>query len=91
MNTSDATLLDDGYRPIREAFSGWAKEEGVEHIDLFEAQAADDFRRIWTNGDAHPNALGHQILAEGLREAVEAFVPGLIPSSFPESGQRKWR
>lgn len=76
VNTSDATLLDDTYRPIREAFADWAKEEGVKHIDLFDAQAAHDFQKIWTNGDPHPNALGHRVIADGLLPAVEAFVPG---------------
>jgi len=71
VNTFDPTLLDDGYARVRSTLAAWAREEGVPHIDLFERQAELGFQKLWINGDAHPNALGHRVIADSWVEAIE--------------------
>lgn len=72
VNTCDPTLLDDGYAMVRETLDTWAREENIPHVDLFKKQSEHDFRDLWINGDAHPNAFGHQIIADSWSKVIEA-------------------
>jgi len=82
-NTCDTTLLDDAYSMVRNAFADWARAEGVPHVDLFERQAARGHRELWINHDAHPNALGHELIAEGWLEALRPMIAKAELDSAP--------
>jgi hypothetical protein len=56
--------------PFREHVAAWAKEHGVEFLDLTPAlqEAARAGRIPWHRGDTHPNAIGHEAMTAALAE-----------------------
>jgi hypothetical protein len=58
---------------------GWAKEAGVEALDLLDVYAGQgDLKELWIKGyDHHPNLRGHTLMADKLYERLVAH-PGLV-------------
>jgi lysophospholipase L1-like esterase len=57
---------------IHRAVVGWGKELGIETTDLLPLFEGQDHRSFWVEGDGHPNARAHGVIARALRDRILA-------------------
>jgi len=61
-----------GYRDVYAKIAQAAEERGMPAIQSFPALRGHDEESLWVSKlDAHPNAAGHRLLAQALREGLE--------------------
>jgi lysophospholipase L1-like esterase len=51
----------------------WCRVAMIKHLDLLPAMKGLDARQLMLEGDGHPNAAGHAIIAGKLLESIRSF------------------
>jgi lysophospholipase L1-like esterase len=66
----EAEFADHPYSPIHKMAGEWCNELGIKHLDLLPEMRDLDAAQLILAGDGHPNAAGHEILAQKLLESI---------------------
>ncbi len=72
------------FRKVYAAIEGAAEQRGLGTIQSFEAFRGRSPESLWLSAfDSHPNAVGHQLLAEALYEGLRPYLPEAQPERVP--------
>ncbi|MFT4689683.1 MAG: lysophospholipase L1-like esterase [Limisphaerales bacterium] len=69
----EAGFEDHTYAPIHRMVGEWCRVAMIKHLDLLPAMKGLDARQLMLEGDGHPNAAGHAIIAGKLLESIRSF------------------